>query len=169
MTSKGKSILALPFAILLVTVSQVRSQTPADAAPPAVTPAEEKPAVPPTIQYPSHISAGHSVPPAGVLTNPYKGDKDMAAAGVSLFASMNCDGCHGGGASGFAAPSLADGRWRYGGADEEIFQSIYYGRPKGMPAFGGVIGADGIWILVTYLKSLPVPDNVPTQSWETHE
>jgi cytochrome c len=79
---------------------------------------------------------------------------------------MNCDGCHGGGASGFAAPSLADGRWRYGDSEEEIFQSIYYGRPKGMPAFGGVLGADGIWILVTYLKSLPVPDN-KTQSWET--
>ena len=64
----------------------------------------------------------------------------MAAAGADLFASMNCDGCHGGGATGFAAPSLADGRWRYGGSEEEIFQSIYYGRPKGMPAFGGARG-----------------------------
>ena len=98
----------------------------------------------------------------------YKGDKaDRCRRGASLFASMNCDGCHGGGASGFAGPSLADGRWRYGGEDEEIFQSIFYGRPKGMPAFGGALGADGIWILVTYLQSLPVPDVVPTQSWET--
>ena len=90
----------------------------------------------------------------------------MAAAGEGLFVTMNCDGCHGGGATGFAAPSLADGRWRYGGADQEVFQSIYYGRPKGMPAFGGLLGSDGVWILVTYLQSLPVPENVPTESWE---
>ena len=126
----------------------------------------DQPVPPPTIQYPSHISAGHSPPPAGTLTNPNKGDGQMAAAGEGLFVTMNCDGCHGGGATGFAAPSLADGRWRYGGADQEIFQSIYYGRPKGMPAFGGLLGSDGVWILVTYLQSLPVPENVPTESWE---
>jgi cytochrome c oxidase cbb3-type subunit 3 len=155
---------ALTIVALLVTSSHARS------AEPTATPAapEQQQASPPTIQYPSHLSAGHSAPPAGVLTNPYKGDKDMAAAGEGLFSSMNCDGCHGGGATGFAAPSLADGRWRYGGSEEEIFQSIFYGRPKGMPAFGGALGPNGTWILVTYLKSLSVPDNVPTQSWEAH-
>jgi cytochrome c oxidase cbb3-type subunit 3 len=90
----------------------------------------------------------------------------MAATGTDLFASMNCNGCDGDGATGFAAPSLADGRWRYGDSEQAIFQSIYYGRPKGMPAFGGLVGTDGIWILVTYLKSLPVSDN-KTESWET--
>jgi cytochrome c oxidase cbb3-type subunit III len=163
MKSGFRLAVALPILALLVPAMVVRSETPAE----VPAPPEEKPAAPPTIQYPSHISAGHSAPPSGILVNPYKGDKDMAAAGVGLFASMNCDGCHGGGASGFAAPSLADGRWRYGDSDEEVFQSIYFGRPKGMPAFGGVLGADGIWILVTYLKSLPVPDNATT-SWETN-
>jgi cytochrome c551/c552 len=162
MKSAYKLAAALPLLGLLAPALYVRSETPAAAA----APLEEQPAAPPTIKYPSHIDAGHSAPPAGALSNPYKGDQDTAAAGVGLFASMNCDGCHGGGASGFAAPSLADGRWRYGDSEEEIFQSIYYGRPKGMPAFGGVLGGDGIWILVTYLKSLPVPDN-KTQSWET--
>jgi cytochrome c len=79
---------------------------------------------------------------------------------------MNCDGCHGGGGSGWVGPSLIDGRWRYGGADEEIFSSIYFGRPKGMPAYGGVLGADGVWMLVAYLRSLPVPGIVPTTSYE---
>ena len=78
---------------------------------------------------------------------------------------MNCDGCHGGGGSGWVGPSLADGRWRYGGRDEEVFSSIFYGRPKGMPAYGGVIGRDGVWRLVSYLKALPKPDGVPTESW----
>ena len=65
----------------------------------------------------------------------------------NLFGSMNCDGCHGGGAIGWVGPSLVDGRWRYGGTDEEIFTSIFYGRPKGMPAYGGVIGTEecGCW------------------------
>src|SRR5207302_11083432 len=52
-------------------------------------------------------------------------------------------GCHGGAASGFIGPDLADGRWRYGGSDAEVFSSIYYGRPKGTPAFGGVLGPRG--------------------------
>src|SRR5882724_6200275 len=62
--------------------------------------------------------------------NPHKGDKKEVDAGGGLFVSMNCDGCHGGGATGWVGPSLADGRWRYGGADDEIFQSIFYGRPR---------------------------------------
>ncbi|HET7758249.1 MAG TPA: cytochrome c, partial [Steroidobacteraceae bacterium] len=68
--------------------------------------------------------------------------------------------------AGNIAPNLADGRWRYGGADAEVFSSIYYGRPRGMPAFGGVLGAEGVWTLVTYLRSLPVPADVPTESWQ---
>jgi mono/diheme cytochrome c family protein len=35
-----------------------------------------------------------------------------------------------------------------------------------MPAFGGALGAEGVWTLVTYLRSLPPPENLPTQSWE---
>jgi mono/diheme cytochrome c family protein len=130
------------------------------------TAAQEQQPYPPSIQYEANISAGGVAPAGGSLHNPYKGNKETAQSGAALFASMNCDGCHGGGATGWVGPSLADGRWRYGGAEGEIFESIYYGRPKGMPAFGGVLGSDGIWILVTYLQSLPVPDNVPTQSWE---
>jgi cytochrome c len=79
---------------------------------------------------------------------------------------MNCNGCHGGGALGMSGPSLVDGRWRYGGAEDEIFHSIFYGRPHGMPAYGGVLGSEGIWMIVTYLKSQPVPYVVPTTSYE---
>ncbi len=164
MKPQRKLVLALPMLALLATFANTRTGTSAE--PPAPAPAPQ-PAIPTAIDYESHLSAGGTPPPAGVLVNPYKDDKAMAAAGANLFASMNCDGCHGGGASGFAAPSLADQRWRYGGADEEIFSSIYFGRPKGMPAFGGALGTDGIWILVTYLHSLPPPGG-STQSWETH-
>ncbi|MBS0577729.1 MAG: c-type cytochrome [Proteobacteria bacterium] len=120
----------------------------------------------PAIQYEAHISAGDRPPPGARPRNPHAGDAAVAKNGAMLFAAMNCDGCHGGGGSGWVGPNLADGRWRYGGADEEIFSSIYYGRPKGMPAFGGALGPEGVWTLVTYLKSLPVPADEATESWE---
>ena len=133
-------------------------------------PAQSKPetAQPPPagIRYEANISAGGIAPPAAELNSPKELTHEAATAGAGLFASMNCDGCHGGGAPGWVGPSLIDGRWRYGGAGEEIFSSIYYGRPKGMPAYGGVLGTAGVWMLVAYLKSLPAPNVVPTTSYE---
>ena len=117
------------------------------------------------VLYSQHIPAGGTFPSGDSLLNPYSGAQKSAAEGEKLFSSMNCDGCHGGGAVGFVGPSLSDGRWRYGGSDGAIFQSISYGRPKGMPAFGGLLSPEIIWKLVTYLQSLPVPKSVPTQSW----
>lgn len=125
------------------------------------------PAAPLAIAYESHVAAGGSIPPGGALVNPHAGDPAVAQNGKQLFAAMNCDGCHGTEGSGWVGPSLQDGRWRYGGADPEVFSSIFYGRPKGMPAFGGTLGPEGVWILVTYLKSLPVPKDIATESWET--
>jgi len=127
--------------------------------------ANEHGSAPPSTRYEDHLWAGGITPPAGELRNPHAGDAESAKAGKKLFTSMNCDGCHGDAGSGWVGPSLADGRWRYGARDEEIFNSIFYGRPKGMPAYGGVIGSEGVWMLVNYLKSLRKPDVVPTQSW----
>jgi cytochrome c len=112
------------------------------------------------------ISAGGVVPAANALSAPRPATPNPDA-GASLFSSMNCDGCHGGGAVGWVGPSLVDGRWRYGGTDDEIFTSIFYGRPKGMPAYGGVIGTEGVWNLVAYIKAQAVPAVVPTTSWVT--
>ena len=144
-------------AILLALVAACRSK--AGAAP-------QQPGAPAAITYPSHIAAGGVAPHGATLTNPYAGDTAAATAGAALFTAMNCDGCHGGGATGWVGPSLADGRWRYGGAAGEIFSSIYYGRRQGMPAFGGIMPAAGIWKVVTYLQSLAPPNDVPTESWK---
>jgi cytochrome c oxidase cbb3-type subunit III len=119
----------------------------------------------PAVRYEAHLAAGGTLPPGATPANPGAGDAGVAQQGALLFTTMNCDGCHGGGASGWVGPSLADGRWRYGGSDAEVFSSIYYGRPKGMPAFGGVLGTSGVWTLVTYLRTLPAPPDVPTESW----
>jgi cytochrome c oxidase cbb3-type subunit III len=121
---------------------------------------------PPSIVYGQHIPVGGNLPPGDSLKNPYKGDAKAAETGGKLFAGFNCDGCHGGGAVGFVGPSLADGRFRYGGTDDEIFTSIFYGRPRGMPAWGGTLPADAIWQLVAYIQSLqPAKDTLSTTTW----
>ena len=135
------------------------TQGDGDGKPTAVAP-------PPGILYEANVSAGGAAPAASELKSPAL-TPDQAKAGEGLFGTMNCDGCHGGGALGWVGPSLVDGRWRYGGAPEEVFSSIYYGRPKGMPAYGGVIGVDGVWMIVAYLKSQPVPTMVPTTNYES--
>ena len=121
--------------------------------------------LPPSVRYEQHVFAGGNPPPAGSLENPLAGDKRAAADGEKLFSAFNCDGCHALGAVGAQGPSLADGRWRYGGADGAIFQSIYYGRPRGMPAFGGVLPPEAIWRLVTYLQTLTPATDPATVSW----
>ena len=130
------------------------------------SPTPHSPSGPPAVAYEAHLAAGGHLPPGGALSNPHAGDAAVAKNGAQLFTTMNCDGCHGGDAAGWVGPNLGDGRWRYGGSDAEVFSSIYYGRPKGMPAFGGALGAEGVWTLVTYLRSLPPPPDVPTEAWE---
>ena len=122
--------------------------------------------IPPSIRYPDHVSAGGSLPPAGDLQNPFAADSTSVADGSKIFSSMNCDGCHGGGATGWVGPSLVDGRWRYGGTDGALFHSIFYGRPKGMPAYGGILSPGAIWKIVSYIRAQPVPVTVPTESWK---
>lgn len=111
------------------------------------------------------VFAGGIAPPAERVTSSDVNTANAAQAGAKLFTGMNCDGCHGGGAVGAVGPSLTDGRWRYGGSDADIFRSIAEGRPRGMPAFAGVLQPPMIWRLVAYIKSLPPPKDVPTESW----
>jgi cytochrome c oxidase cbb3-type subunit 3 len=119
-----------------------------------------------SVRYPEYGAAAGLLPPADSLVNPVRADSIASRQGRQLFSTMNCDGCHGEGALGFVGPSLVDGRWRYGGEDGAVFQSIFYGRPKGMPAYGGLLSEGTIWQLVTYLQTQPVPSVVPTASWQ---
>ncbi len=153
--SRPVALLCIVIALATGACSKKTPATKADAQAP-----------PPGFWPEAHVAAGGVVPPAANITSSKSGSRENVAAGGNLFASMNCDGCHGGGATGWVGPSLIDGRWRYGGAEEEVFSSIYYGRPKGMPAYGGVIGTDGVWMLVAYLKSQTTPSVVPTIFYE---
>jgi len=101
----------------------------------------------------------------GEATNPFGDNTAAATAGEALFPGMNCDGCHGTGGLGFVGPNLMDGRWRFGGSDSAVFESIRSGRAYGMPAYGRLLSDSTIWQLVTYIKSQPVPADIATQAW----
>jgi cytochrome c oxidase cbb3-type subunit 3 len=117
------------------------------------------------VRYDQYATAGDLAPPGEDMVNPFSRDPSAGEFGEALFSAMNCDGCHGGGGVGFVGPSLIDGRWRYGGDDSALFQSIFYGRPRGMPAYGGLLADATVWQLITYMQSQPVPNVVPTVAW----
>lgn len=82
--------------------------------------------------------------------------------GGRLFANY-CSVCHGSdakGSNGF--PNLADSEWRWGGDPETIKASILHGRVATMPAWGAVIGEDGVKKVAAYVRSelagLALPD-----------
>ena len=62
-------------------------------------------------------------------------------------------------------PSLQDNRWHFGGSAGEVFQSIYEGRPDGMPSWGGRISDEDIWRLVTYIRTLSKGKAVATENF----
>ena len=93
-----------------------------------------------------------------VVRNPYEGNKDAIHTGSQLFIAYNCLDCHGADGSGAMGPSFQDGRWHFGGSPGEVFESIYEGRPDGMPSWGGRITNDQIWMLTAYVRSLSSRD-----------
>ena len=99
------------------------------------------------------------------LRNPFEGNAQALKVGSQLYVSYNCIDCHGADGSGAMGPSLADGRWHFGGTPAEVFASIYQGRPEGMPDWGGRITNDQIWMLVTYVRSLSAGKNVSTENF----
>ena len=118
------------------------------------------------VSHAEHIQPGMVKPFAGLqLKNPHEGDATAIVTGGKLFIAYNCVDCHGADGGGAMAPSLADGRWHFGGQQGEVFESIYQGRPEGMPAWGSLISEDQIWMLVTYVRSLQVNKDVTTENF----
>ena len=72
--------------------------------------------------------------------------------GGRLFAS-NCSVCHGSDAKGaFGFPNLADASWRWGGDADTIKATIMGGRIAMMPAWGEVLGEDGVKNVSAYVR-----------------
>ena len=118
------------------------------------------------VSHVQHIQPGGAPVPRGlVLRNPYEGNAAAVATGAKLYVAYNCIDCHGADGSGAMGPSLADGRWHFGGSAPEVYESIFQGRPDGMPAWGSLLSSDQIWTLVTYVRSLEKGKNVTTENF----
>ncbi len=65
-----------------------------------------------------------------------------------------CLKCHGENGQGGICPNLIDGKWKYGGTDEDIYTSIAGGRPGGMPNWDKELGDEKIKSIVAYIKNL---------------
>ena len=80
-------------------------------------------------------------------------DPQALKMGGRLFAS-NCSVCHGSDAKGtYGFPNLTDNIWRWGGEPETIQTSILDGRHGMMPAWGSVLGEDGVRNVAAYVLS----------------
>lgn len=116
-------------------------------------PPERKPALA-LAQVPLADVAGPGDFDTATVVNPMAGNAQAVQTGRTLYMSMNCAYCHGIDGGGLIGPSLKDPYWRYGGSAGEIFLSIHDGRPKGMPAWRGVLPAQSLWQLTAYIQSL---------------
>lgn len=151
------------FCVLGLTLVGVRYSS-ATQAPPVQAKAGNQPTY--FVEHPDHIQPGLTFQSRWAsLVNPFEGDAAKAAEGAKLFISYNCMDCHGADGSGAMGPSFQDGRWHFGGTAGDVFQSIYEGRPDGMPAWGGRIADDQIWRLVAYVRTLDKGHQVATENF----
>ncbi|RMQ41688.1 Cbb3-type cytochrome c oxidase subunit [Pseudomonas cichorii] len=78
-------------------------------------------------------------------------DPQALKMGGRLFAS-NCSVCHGSDAKGaYGFPNLTDADWRWGGDPQTIKTSIMNGRHAVMPAWGEVVGEQGVRDVSAYI------------------
>lgn len=96
---------------------------------------------------------GGSPPPNDPHDAQYLNNPAAIAAGHRLFDWYNCSGCHANGGGGMGPPLLPHA-WRYGDRLDQIYATIYQGRPNGMPSWGGKIPDGQIWQLAAFVKSL---------------
>jgi len=157
----GMSVVSCGTSSSAATLDRQTRRAPADTAAAAHTPDSLH-----FVAHDENIQAGfpsHAIPLA--LRNPYEGNARAKTLGSQLFVAYNCVDCHGADGSGAMGPSLADARWHFGGSSPAVFESIYEGRPSGMPSWGGRISNDEIWMLVTYVRSLSAGKDVATENF----
>lgn len=81
-------------------------------------------------------------------------DPEAVAMGQRLFLTY-CQQCHGAAAQGAKSfPNLTDAEWLWGGAPENIKETITNGRNGIMTPFGSVLGADGVKDVANYVRSM---------------
>lgn len=81
-------------------------------------------------------------------------DPKVRKMGMRMFGN-NCAQCHGADAKGsYGFPNLSDGDWLYGGSPDQIKASITNGRQGTMPAWGDIVGDQGVTDVTAYVLSV---------------
>jgi cytochrome c oxidase cbb3-type subunit 3 len=81
-------------------------------------------------------------------------DPKALVLGHDIFAA-NCAACHGSGARGGPGfPNLTDNDWLFGGDPDTVVKTITDGRTAAMPAWGPVLGDDGVENVANYVLEL---------------
>jgi cytochrome c oxidase cbb3-type subunit 3 len=99
-------------------------------------------------------AAAYMAPFASMTVEQLSTDGRAMATAHNIFQN-NCAQCHGsdgGGAKGF--PNLSDRNWQWGGNADTVVQTITAGRIAAMPAWGPVLGPDGVQEAIAYVQTL---------------
>jgi cbb3-type cytochrome c oxidase subunit III len=87
-------------------------------------------------------------------TNPLTGDPQAAETGRWTYRIL-CAPCHGIHADGGRGPDLTRGAYSVGDLDQDLYSAIARGIPGSeMPAYGERLDSDGVWRLVSYVRSV---------------
>lgn len=94
-------------------------------------------------------------PFAGQSIDAIARDPRALKLGRAIFAN-NCATCHGSSAQGaIGYPNLTDTIWHWGGAPEQILETVLGGRQAAMPGWEGALGGpQGVTEVAVYLQSL---------------
>jgi cytochrome c oxidase cbb3-type subunit 3 len=101
------------------------------------------------------------VRPQTEIESPVADDPEAVQRGMEFFTQMNCVGCHAPNGAGGMGPALSNAKFIYGSAPADIYLTILQGRPKGMPAWGGMLPDQVIWDLVAYIQSISQEPEAP--------
>jgi putative heme-binding domain-containing protein len=99
----------------------------------------------------------------GQNANPLANDPQAAETGRWTFRIL-CAPCHGIHADGGRGPDLTRGTYSVGDQDKDLYSAIARGIPGSeMPGYGDRMDADGIWRLVSYVRSVARHDTETVQ------
>jgi cytochrome c oxidase cbb3-type subunit 3 len=82
-----------------------------------------------------------------------KTEEVIADEGARIF-KQRCSPCHGPQGKGDIGPDLTDSEWRYGGTDQDLFETISNGRPGGMPAWKNELSEEKIRKVIRHIRGL---------------
>ena len=82
-------------------------------------------------------------------------DPELAKAGEARFAiCASCHGANGLGNKALGAPNLTDTTWLHGGSEEQVLNTVLYGRNNVMPAFEPILGPERVHLMAAYVYYL---------------